>query len=355
MSEAVLFIDRDGTLIEEPPDEQVDRLHKLRFMPGVFAALAALRDRGFRFVMVTNQDGLGTATYPQSAFEEVQEFLLDAFSSQNIFFDAVFVCPHRQRDDCVCRKPKTGLVEDFLREHDIDRARSAVIGDRATDLVFAASLKVRGLTVHREGPPEATWSHVAGTLLARTAQVARETAETRVAVRVNLDAPAPLSITTGIAFFDHMLEQLARHGGFSVELGCRGDLDVDEHHTVEDCALTLGDALRQALGSKHGVTRYGFVLPMDESEANVALDLSGRPYAEFSGQFLRETVGGLPTELVSHFFRSFADGLRATLHVRVQGENAHHMIEACFKGVGRALRAAIHREGADLPTTKGIL
>ena len=193
------------------------------------------------------------------------------------------------------------------------------------------------------------------TLTTRRAQLVRETDETRVEVAVDLDARSPIEVTTGIGFFDHMLETLATHAGFSLALTCKGDLDVDEHHTVEDCALTLGEALRQALGDKRGIERYGFLLPMDEAEATVALDLSGRPFIQFVGVFSRERVGELPTELVSHFFRSFADGLRATLHVRVTGENAHHMIEACFKGVGRSLRQAFRREGLQLPTTKGVL
>jgi imidazoleglycerol-phosphate dehydratase/histidinol-phosphatase len=192
-------------------------------------------------------------------------------------------------------------------------------------------------------------------LASRRARVVRETRETRVEITVDLDAGSPVEVTTGIGFFDHMLEALAIHGGFSLELTCKGDLDVDEHHTVEDTALTLGEALRQALGDKRGIERYGFLLPMDESEATIALDLSGRPFIEFVGAFSRERVGELPTELVSHFFRSLADGLRATLHVRVRGENAHHMIEACFKGVGRSLRQAIRREGLQLPSTKGAL
>jgi len=355
VSTAALFIDRDGTLIEEPPDAQVDSLHKLRFMPGVFTVLPELKAYGFKLVMVTNQDELGTTRYPRAAWNEVQEFLLDAFASQGIVFDAVFVCPHRADEGCSCRKPKTGLVDQYVAAQELDLLKSAVIGDRASDLQFAANLKVRGLTVRRDGPPEATWPHVLQGLLARRAEVARETNETRVAVRVNLDAPAPLSITTGIGFFDHMLAQLAKHGGFSLELGCRGDLEVDEHHTVEDCALALGDALRRALGGKAGIARYGFVLPMDEAKAEVAIDLSGRPFALFSGQFGRDTVGAFPTELVPHFFRSLSEGLGAAIHVSVKGENSHHMIEACFKGVGRALRQALKREGHELPSTKGAL
>jgi len=335
VSAATLFIDRDGTLIEEPADSQPDSLARVRFMPGVFAALAALARRGYRLVMVTNQDGLDS---------EAQQFILDAFGSQDIAFEAVFVCP-----------PQTGLVQQYLREREVDLAASAVIGDRDTDLEFAANLKVRGITVRRHGAPHETWPAALQDLIARRAHLLRQTNETRIEVRVNLDAALPLQVDTGIGFFDHMLEQLARHGGFSLELTCRGDLDVDEHHTVEDCALALGEALRGALASKAGIARYGFLLPMDEAEARVAIDLAGRAFAQFSGRFARETVGALPTELVSHFFRSLAEALGAAIHVSVTGENSHHMIEACFKGVGRALRQALRREGTELPSTKGVL
>jgi imidazoleglycerol-phosphate dehydratase/histidinol-phosphatase len=352
---ATLFIDRDGTLIEEPPDNQVDSLKKVRFMPGVFAALSQLSHLGFRLVMVTNQDGLGTPRFPLAAFDETQKFILEAFSSQGIRFDGVFVCPHTAADGCRCRKPRTGLVEEYVRERHVDLSQSAVIGDRDTDMELAASLGVRGLTVRRDGSPMETWPYAQHVLMARRAEVMRETKETRILACVNLDAAAPLKAETGIAFFDHMLEQLAKHGGFSLDLTCHGDLEIDEHHTVEDCALTLGEALRRALGAKLGIARYGFLLPMDESEAQVALDLSGRAFAQFSGTFRRDEVGGFPTELVPHFFRSLGEALGAAIHVKVTGENTHHMVEACFKGVGRALRDAIRREGVELPSTKGLL
>ena len=350
-----LFIDRDGTLVEEPPDEQVDTLEKVRFLPGVFAALTELRRRGYRLVMVTNQDGLGTKSFPRPAFERVQQFILDAFSSQGIEFDAVFVCPHLKTDGCACRKPKTGLVEEYVRDRAVDLASSAMIGDRDTDLEFASNLGVRGLRVRSHGTSEQTWPAVVQDLTARRARVERRTQETNIDVRVNLDASAPLKADTGIGFFDHMLEQLAKHGGFSLEPSCEGDLQIDEHHTVEDCALALGEALRRALGTKAGIARYGFLLPMDEAQAQVAIDLSGRAFAQFSGRFNREAVGGLPTELVPHFFRSLAEALGAAIHVSVTGENTHHMIEGCFKAVGRALRQAFRREGEELPSTKGVL
>ena len=355
MSGATIFIDRDGTLIEEPDDEQVDSLGKVRFMPGVFAALAELTRRGYRLVMVTNQDGLGTMSFPRTAFDEPQQFILEALRSQGVLFHAVFVCPHRLSDGCACRKPQTGLLDAYLCEHGLDRDASVVIGDRSTDLEFAVNLGVRGLKIRRHGSEAETWPAVVQTLLARRAQVLCETKETRIEVRVNLDAEHPVKATTGIGFFNHMIEQLAKHAGFALELTAQGDLNVDEHHTVEDCALALGESLRRALGTKAGIARYGFLLPMDESEAQVALDLSGRAFAAFDGRFNRETVGGLPTELVPHFFRSLSESLAAAIHIRVNGENAHHMIEACFKGVGRALRQALRREGIELPSTKGAL
>jgi imidazoleglycerol-phosphate dehydratase/histidinol-phosphatase len=351
----VLFVDRDGTLVEEPPDQQVDRLEKIRFMPGVFAALATLRAAGYQLVMVTNQDGLGTTSLPQAAFEACQHFILETFASQGIAFEAVFVCPHFAHEGCACRKPGTALVAPWISSLAPDLSRSAMVGDRDTDLEFARNLGVRGLRVQRTGTPAETWPAVVAELLARRAGITRETKETRIRVAVDLDAAGPVRAATGIGFFDHMLEQLGKHGGFALELDCRGDLHIDEHHTIEDCALALGQALRQALGMKAGIQRYGFLLPMDEAEAQVAIDLSGRPYAMFEGKFGRAEVGGFPTELVAHFFRSLGESLGAAIHIAVRGENTHHMIEACFKGVGRALRQAVRREGSELPTTKGML
>jgi len=351
----VLFIDHDGTLVEEPADEQVDAVEKVRFMPGVFAALAELSCAGFRLVIVTNQDGLGTPSHPAPAFETAHRFILDAFHSQGIDFEAVLICPHFPGDGCECRKPLTGLVRHYLADASVDLSRSAVIGDRESDLELARNIGVRGLRVRRDGESGETWAAVARELLARRARVERVTKETRIRVSVDLDSTESVHAATGIGFFDHMLEQLAKHGGFALDLACEGDLEVDEHHTVEDCALALGEALKRALGSKAGLARYGFLLPMDESRAQVAIDLSGRAYAVFEGRFGRESVGGLPTELVPHFFRSLAESLGAAIHVSVTGENSHHMIEACFKGVGRALRKALRREGSDLPSTKGVL
>jgi imidazoleglycerol-phosphate dehydratase/histidinol-phosphatase len=354
-AQKILFVDRDGTLIEEPADEQVDSLDKIRWLPDVFASLQTLVAAGYRLVMITNQDGLGTASFPQQDFDLPQNFVVDTLASQGLHFDAVCICPHKPADACSCRKPKLGLVQAYLDRTSIDFAGSAVIGDRMTDMTFAQNLGVRGLRVQKAGTPQETWPAVVTELLSRRASVERSTKETSIAIAINLDAESPISISTGHAFFDHMLEQLAKHGGFSLALTCKGDLQVDEHHTVEDCALALGAAIRQALGDKRGIGRYGFLLPMDEARVQVAMDLSGRPYAVFEGKFARTEVGGLATELVPHFFRSLAETMGAALHVSVTGENTHHMVEACFKGVGRALRQAIRREGNDLPSTKGVL
>jgi imidazoleglycerol-phosphate dehydratase/histidinol-phosphatase len=351
----VLFVDRDGTLVVEPPDEQVDRLDKIRFVPDVFASLQQLLRAGYRLVMVTNQDGLGTASFPQSDFAIPQQFILEAFASQGITFDAICICPHTPADGCDCRKPAVKIVESYLRDHQIDRAQSAVIGDRDTDLRLAQNLGVRSLRFRIGGSEPETWPGIARELLARRATVHRKTKETDITVSIDLDAEGPIQISTGLGFFDHMLDQLAKHGGFSMCLACQGDLHIDEHHTVEDCALAIGEALKRALGSKAGIGRYGFLLAMDESRAQVAIDLSGRPYAVFEGTFGRTEVGGLATELVPHFFRSLADALGCALHIAVTGANTHHMVEACFKGTGRALRQAFRREGSDLPSTKGVL
>jgi imidazoleglycerol-phosphate dehydratase/histidinol-phosphatase len=353
----VLFVDRDGTLVEEPPDEKVDSLEKIHLLPGVVPALLDLKHAGFAFVMVTNQDGLGTASMPREAFDPAQRFIVDLLASQGIEFEAVFICAHYEREDCACRKPKIGMVRQFLQEVAIDKTRSFMIGDRLTDLQFAANLGVEGLRVQRNGSAEETWPAIARRILerARCASVHRQTKETDVTVEVDLSREQPIAVATGLGFFDHMLEQVARHGGFSLRLKCSGDLHIDEHHSVEDCALALGQALREALGEKRGIARYGFLLAMDEAQAQIALDLSGRPFFAWEGRFNRERVGELPTELVPHFFRSLSQTLGAALHISVRGENTHHMVESCFKGLGRSLRQAIRLDGNELPSTKGSL
>ena len=353
----ILFLDRDGTLVEEPPDEQVDRLDKVRLYPNVIAALLQLKSAGFSFVMVTNQDGLGTDSFPTDHFQTTQDFILALFRSQGIEFEQVLLCPHFKAADCDCRKPKLGMVTQFLADNELDRTRCYVIGDRDTDMQFAQNLGVQGLQLQLNGTEDQSWQGITARILgsARRAHVTRKTRETDISVMVDLSRSDGTNIQTGIGFFDHMLEQIAKHGGFSLQLTSVGDLHIDEHHTVEDCALALGAGLREALGDKRGIARYGFLLAMDEAEAQVAIDLSGRPYFVWEGQFNRDTVGGLPTELVPHFFRSLSESLGAALHLSVRGENSHHMVESCFKGVGRTLRQAFRLEGGDLPTTKGML
>jgi imidazoleglycerol-phosphate dehydratase/histidinol-phosphatase len=350
----LLFIDRDGCLIEEPDDEQVDRLDKLRLMPGVIPALIALRDAGYGLVMVTNQDGLGSERFPQADFDGPHQMLLDILTSQGIEFEAVHIDRSLPSDPAPTRKPGVGMVLDYLRDPALDRRQSAVIGDRETDMQLAANMGLHGFRV---GPAGRPWAEIARALLTapRRGSVDRSTAETAIRVEVDLDQPKPIAIATGIGFFDHMLDQIASHGGFSLRLECRGDLEIDEHHTVEDCALALGSALDQALADRAGMGRYGFVLPMDEALAQVAVDLSGRPAFVLNGEFPRESVGGLHTEMVTHFFASLAQNLKCALHIDLRGSNTHHMVEACFKGVGRALRPALARSDGGIPSTKGML
>ncbi|MCH9695791.1 MAG: bifunctional histidinol-phosphatase/imidazoleglycerol-phosphate dehydratase HisB [Gammaproteobacteria bacterium] len=357
MSSKVLFIDRDGTLVEEPEDFQVDTLDKIRLVPDVIAALLELARHGFRFVMVSNQDGLGTDSFPESAFNTSHSYIMSLFESQGIRFDEVFICPHLPDEGCDCRKPRTGLLTRYLAATKLDIRHSAVIGDRPTDMQLADRIGVQGLLVNCDDSAAISWPEIVSRLCYsdRVAQVVRETRETNITVAVNLDSAKQIDVATGIGFYDHMLEQIAKHGGFSLTAKCSGDLQIDEHHTVEDTAICIGRAMREALGNKFGIARYGFLLPMDESEAQVSLDLSGRAAFEFSADFPRDTVGEMSTEMVEHFFRSFGDSLGAALHVHVRGENTHHMVEACFKSVGRALRQAIAQSGTDLPTTKGTL
>lgn len=354
MNRKILFVDRDGCLIEEPADEQIDSYEKLALMSGVIGALQRCIGAGYELVMVTNQDGLGTPSFPQEAFDGPHELLLRIFASQGIVFREQLIdrsFPHENLDT---RKPGTGLARHWLADDSWSRARSAMVGDRDTDLAFAANMGVRGFRVGQGGM---AWNDFAHVLLdaPRTAAVRRGTRETSIHVSVDLDRVAEPMVHTGLGFFDHMLEQIGKHGGFALELRCDGDTHVDEHHTIEDAALALGQALRQALGDKRGITRYGFALPMDESAARAELDLSGRPYFVFEGSFPRERVGDVPTELVPHFFRSLCETLGANLHLTVHGDNAHHMVEGCFKVVARTLRQAMRREGADLPSTKGSL
>ena len=349
----IAFLDRDGTLIWEPPDKQVDALNKVSLMPGVMPALLRFKEAGYAFVMITNQDGLGTDSFPEEDFRPVQDFVLELFASQGIVFRDVFVCPHFAKDACSCRKPLSGHLGNFLEHVEIDRERSIVVGDRETDVEFGKNIGVPG---YRLGDG-LTWDALAREVLdrPRRSRVARKTNETDIVIEIDLDAENPIEVSTGIGFFDHMLEQIAKHGGFALKVECEGDLGIDEHHTVEDVALAFGQAFRDALGDKRGIARYGFTVPMDETLAQVAIDLSGRSYFVFEGEFGRDEVGGLPTELVPHFFRSVSDSLGAAVHLSVNGDNTHHMIEACFKATGRALRQAKQRAGSELPSTKGTL
>ena len=354
----MLFVDRDGTLIEEPGDFQIDAYEKLRFVPGVIPALLRLRDAGYRFVMVTNQDGLGTDAFPRERFEGPHGLMMQVLESQGVAFDDVLIDSSLPADNAPTRKPGIGLALPYLKDRSIDWARSAMVGDRETDNAFARNLGIRPFQLRTaQFGGEWDWAGIAHALAdaPRVARVVRRTRETQIEVAIDLDRAAEPRIETGLGFFDHMLEQLGKHGGFALELTCKGDLHIDEHHTVEDSALALGQALREALGDKRGIGRYGFTLPMDEALASAALDFSGRPYFVFEGCFARESVGQLATELVPHFFRSLCETAGLNLNLKVQGENDHHQVEACFKVVARALRQAIRREGFDLPSTKGTL
>lgn len=349
----ILFIDRDGTLIIEPEDFQIDSLEKLELVEGVIPALLGLREAGYEFVIVSNQDGLGTESYPLADFQGPHDKMLQLFNSQGIVFSAEHIDPHFEEDGSPNRKPGIGMVLDYLKSGELDLADSWVIGDRETDLQLAENMGIGGL---RLGEAGLTWARIAHQLITRprVGEVRRTTKETDIHVKVNLDDTGT-EIDTGIGFFDHMLDQIASHGGFALQLSCAGDLEIDEHHTVEDCALALGEALRQALGDRRGIGRYGFVLPMDESLAQVAVDLSGRPAFVFTADFPRDHVGQMSTEMVRHFFASLAQSLGAAMHLEVHGENTHHMVEGLFKGAGRALRPALARSGTEMPSTKGML
>lgn len=350
----VLFIDRDGTLITEPPDEQVDSLEKLQLVEGVIPALLELKQAGYEFVIVSNQDGLGTDVYPTADFEIPQQKMIDIFTSQGISFCDVLIDPHFEHENSPDRKPGIGMVLGYLKSGELNLADSWVIGDRETDLALAENMGIGGL---RLGPGHETWASITHRLVHRPRQavVERKTRETDIRVFIDLDAAGSCEADTGIGFFDHMLDQLASHGGFRLEISCRGDLEIDEHHTVEDCALALGQALNSALGDRRGIGRYGFLLPMDESLAEAAIDLSGRPAIVFEAAFPRERVGEFSTEMVRHFFASLSQSLGAAIHLKARGENTHHMIEALFKGAGRALKPALARHGNEMPSTKGVL
>ncbi len=355
MGQKVLFIDRDGTLINEPTDNsQVDRLDKLAFEPNVIPALLALQHAGFQLVMITNQDGLGSTSFPQTDFDGPHNLMMQIFSSQGVVFKDVLICPHLPQDQCTCRKPQTELLTPWLAEGALDSANSYVIGDRQTDMQLADNMGINGLHYGQNG---ISWQSIQKQLIAgdRHAIVERQTSETRVRAEVWLDRSGNSEIDTKIGFFDHMLLQIATHGDFCLHLNAQGDLHIDDHHTVEDSALALGEALLNALGDKRGISRFGFVLPMDECLARCALDISGRPWLTLKANFSHQYIGDLSSEMVEHFFRSLAFAMKCTLHLKSKGKNDHHLAESLFKAFGRTLRQAIHVNGEQLASSKGVL
>ena len=358
MKQRILFIDRDGTLVEEPHDEQIDALEKIRFKPGVFRWLGLIAERtDYLLVMVSNQDGLGTPSFPSDTFWPAHNFILQALLGEGIHFDDILIDPHFPEDNAPTRKPGTGMVLKYMgdAEH-YDIANSYVIGDRDTDRQLAQNIGCHALIID---DVTTTWQQVAETIIdgERRAHVRRTTKETDIDITLALDGQGDCHIDTGLGFFDHMLEQIARHGGIDLDISVHGDLNVDEHHTVEDTALALGDCLRQALGSKRGIERYGFSLPMDDCQAHVCLDFGGRPWLVWHAEFHRERIGDVPTELFFHFFKSLSDAALMNLYIQAEGQNEHHKIEAIFKALARSLRQAIRRDvyRYQLPSTKGVL
>ena len=349
----VIFVDRDGTLLKEPADEQIDSLDKVEFVPGAISGMKALTGLGYELVMASNQDGLGTSAFPEDTFWPAQNLLLKTLEGEGVVFDDILIDPSFPEDNSPCRKPGIGMFGKYL-DGSYDLAGSWVIGDRETDLQLAANLGARGL---RLGP--LTWEQIVETIRSteRSAVVERKTAETDIYVRVDLDGKGPSGVDTGLKFLDHMLTQLIHHGGLALEIRCQGDLEVDEHHTMEDVAIALGEAIRQALGDKRGIERYGFALPMDESRALVLLDFGGRSELVWDLEFTREYVGDVPTEMFKHFFKSLSDALRANLYVQARGENNHHLVEGIFKALARSIRQAARRNvfSYDLPSSKGLL
>ena len=353
MKKKAIFVDRDGTIIAEPCDEQVDSLEKLEFVPGAISGLKSLMGLGYEIVMATNQDGLGTASFPSETFWPAHNKMLKTLEGEGIRFDDFLIDTHFPSDNHPCRKPGTGMFGKYM-DGSYDLGASFVIGDRDTDMQLAENLGARGLRLG-----ELDWEQIAETVRAieRSATVSRSTAETDIFVQMDLDGKGASGIDTGLKFFDHMLTQLVHHGGIALTLRCKGDLEVDEHHTMEDCGIALGEALKQALGDKRGIGRYGFALPMDESRALVLLDFGGRSELVWDVEFTREYVGDTPTEMFKHFFKSLSDAMKCNLYVEAHGENNHHIAEAVFKAFARSVRQAVARNlfNMELPSSKGTL
>jgi imidazoleglycerol-phosphate dehydratase/histidinol-phosphatase len=353
----ILFIDRDGTLIEEPHDEQIDSFDKLKFTRGVFKNLAFIRQHlDFKFVMVSNQDGLGTSSFPEATFWPVHNFVLQTLEGEGITFDDILIDRHFPEDNSPMRKPGTAMLTAYMDNPDIDLAGSYVIGDRDTDALLARNLGCKALILGRDGM---TWDKISELLFAgeRTAEVRRTTKETDIMVRIDLDGSGKTDISTGLGFFDHMLEQIGKHGMMDLTIHTRGDLHVDEHHTIEDTAIALGECLLKALGDKRGIERYGYALPMDDCLCQVALDFGGRPWLVWDAEFHREKVGEMPTEMFLHFFKSLSDSAKMNLNIKAEGQNEHHKIEGIFKALARSLKMAVKRDiyHYELPSTKGTL
>jgi len=372
----VLFIDRDGTLALEPEDFQLDSLEKLVFYPGVFTYLGKIaREMDYELVMVTNQDGLGTESFPEEDFWPTHHFLLKSFENEGVKFHEVLIDKSFPSDNAPTRKPRTGLLTAYLDDSKYDRSRSFVIGDRLTDMELSKNLEAKGIFLAQDdtlGADEVVGEVESSIALKTTSWKAiydflkleqrvvrrkRTTNETAIEMALNLDGSGKSKIHTGIAFFDHMLDQLARHGGMDLELTVKGDLEVDEHHTIEDTAIVLGEAFAEALGDKLGIERYGFCLPMDDCLAQVAIDFGGRNWLVWKADFKREMIGQMPTEMFLHFFKSFSDGAKANINIKAEGSNEHHKIEAIFKAFAKAIKSAVKRDPDKmiLPSTKGSL
>lgn len=368
----VLFIDRDGTLIIEPEDQQIDSLEKLEFYPGVFMWLGKIaRETNYELVMVTNQDGLGTANFPEGTFRPAHEKMLKAFANEGINFSEILIDRSFPHENKPTRKPGIGMLTDFINGA-YDLAGSFVIGDRATDIQLAKNLGTKGILINTGSfSPGALdenltaccalttsdWKDIYHLLSnpERTSTAKRKTKETDITIELNLDGSGKCSNNTGLGFFNHMLDQLAKHGNLDLKVEVKGDLHIDEHHTIEDTALALGDAFSKALGDKRGIERYGFTLPMDDCLAQVALDFGGRPWLVWDAEFKREKIGEMPTEMFFHFFKSFSDSANCNVNIKAEGTNEHHKIEAIFKAFAKAVKMAVRREGNELPTTKGVL